>query len=669
MTLSQAINVAHSALTARQADLGVTSRNIANVGKEAYGRKTLLTSTNAIDGSIRINGVARSANDALLEQLLQNTASGAREGALFEGLNEIRNLVGETDQKISISHYFARFSEAIQQFSNSPSNEVRASDAVTRAHNLVDLLNQNADKLEEIRSNADQKINALVKDVNAQLDDLHRLQRIIERGSAAGRDVGDVVDDRERLLLSLSEKIGIRTDRGGNNGLVLLTDSGAVLYDKTPRKLSFETSTAFVAPDAGHDVYLDGQQVTGDGASGIRLRSGELAGLVSLRDKYAVTYQRQLNEVARSLIDIFKETDVRTTAQLAGAMPAPARQGLFINSVQNERAQYNSEGLTAEQFYKAKAVADYLDGATQMSGTAAPPANSGQKGAFVLAAVGAANALPSTANADIGAAIDLVKDKTAFTPASGQAALADAATLRGIAALARFFDGTQVATAGVALNAATRPNAMATSAVVTGFALAAASATAPAATPKSFQTTGNGLINAGDAVLARGAMGAIDGLAKAIKVNPLAKADGQQLRDGGFNTTVTAGPPPVTTNYYKRNVNNAAAFSGHLEKYVEALRAQRDFDPLTEVDDQSILGSFIDNSIAWLDQTRQFADQRVNADAVVVARTAEALSNNTGVNMDEELQKMFQIERSYGASAKLVSTADRLMEQLIGIVR
>ncbi len=73
-------------------------------------------------------------------------------------------------------------------------------------------------------------------------------------------------------------------------------------------------------------MTIDGVPVTG-ATSPMRLSSGRLAGLATLRDESAVTYGNQLDAIAGALIDTFKETGsagAKTglfTAGASGALP------------------------------------------------------------------------------------------------------------------------------------------------------------------------------------------------------------------------------------------------------------------------------------------------------------------------------------------------------------
>ena len=50
-------------------------------------------------------------------------------------------------------------------------------------------------------------------------------------------------------------------------------------------------------------------------------------------------------------------------------------------------------------------------------------------------------------------------------------------------------------------------------------------------------------------------------------------------------------------------------------------------------------------------------------------RTAEALSNATGVNVDMEMSLLLDLEHSYEASARLIKAVDDMLSSLLVAVR
>ncbi len=50
-------------------------------------------------------------------------------------------------------------------------------------------------------------------------------------------------------------------------------------------------------------------------------------------------------------------------------------------------------------------------------------------------------------------------------------------------------------------------------------------------------------------------------------------------------------------------------------------------------------------------------------------RTSAALSNETGVNIDEEMALLLDLEHSYQASARLISAVDDMLSTLLAAVQ
>ena len=50
-------------------------------------------------------------------------------------------------------------------------------------------------------------------------------------------------------------------------------------------------------------------------------------------------------------------------------------------------------------------------------------------------------------------------------------------------------------------------------------------------------------------------------------------------------------------------------------------------------------------------------------------RTAEALSNATGVNVDMEMSLLLDLEHTYAASARLIKAVDDMLSSLLLAVR
>jgi len=150
----------------------------------------------------------------------------------------------------------------------------------------------------------------------------------------------------------------------------------------------------------------------------------------------------------------------------------------------------------------------------------------------------------------------------------------------------------------------------------------------------------------------------IAGIAGSITVNPAfvtsQGGDPNLLRDGGAN-----GADFVV------NTTGASGYSAQLDAYVTAMDADRTFDPLTGVATTASIMEFASNSIGWVENYRSGASNAAENTSAAQARSSAAYSNETGVNLDEELSLLMDIEQSYKAGTKILSAVDEMLQALL----
>ncbi|HWK67462.1 MAG TPA: flagellar hook-associated protein FlgK [Rhizobiaceae bacterium] len=150
------------------------------------------------------------------------------------------------------------------------------------------------------------------------------------------------------------------------------------------------------------------------------------------------------------------------------------------------------------------------------------------------------------------------------------------------------------------------------------------------------------------------------GLAGSIQINaavdPTAGGDVNKLRDGGINGAA-----------YVVNTSGAS-YSALIQKYSENLDKPMTFAPGAGLGENTSVTDFANGAISWLEQTRQQATNAAEAKNALLMQTSQALSNETGVNIDEELSLLLQYEQAYQASARLIKAVDEMLATLLNAV-
>jgi len=322
MSLTASLSNANSSLYVAGDRTSVVSRNIANADKAYYTRKSVEVITMPGSG-VRTSGVTRAEQPVLFRQILSSSSSSAMNGAIVDSLDLLNSTINDVELDSSPAAQINTFLSAMQSYSAQPHSELAANAAVRSARDLANGLNSAAATVQTVRNDADTGIQASVDRVNTLLAQFQGVNDQITKGTLGGTDVTDYLDQRDEILANLSNEVGIRTVMRENNDMAIYTDSGVTLFDRTPRSVLFDRTSNLTPGVPGNAVYIDGVQVTGANAT-MPLQSGRLVGLVQARDDISLSYEAQIDEVARVLVTAFAESD-----QVGGGPDMP---GLFTYS-------------------------------------------------------------------------------------------------------------------------------------------------------------------------------------------------------------------------------------------------------------------------------------------------------------------------------------------------
>lgn len=308
MSLTAALGSARSSLMAAGVQSSVISRNIAGASELGYSRKIAVLD-NFPGNGVYVAAIQRAASAGLFTNVLTATSASSTQSVIYDGLQKIAAAtVDDPELDQSPTAQLNALKQALHQYATAPDNATLAQSAVSAAKDMATSLNQATRTVQSARENADADMAASVANINRLLAQFDTVNTAVVKGTNTGDDVTDYLDQRDAIISKLSQEIGVSVSIRPNGDAALYTDSGVVLYDKAARSVSFAPTNAYTAGTTGNAVFIDGVPVTG-ATSVMPLKSGKIAGLAELRDTATVTYQSQLDEIARGLIDAFREID------------------------------------------------------------------------------------------------------------------------------------------------------------------------------------------------------------------------------------------------------------------------------------------------------------------------------------------------------------------------
>lgn len=478
MSLSATLNTTKNIFSNTALQSTVVSTNIQNASNTDYNKRSVTTTVDIMSGAVILT-TQRAEDKALLKETLNATSANAAQQRVLDGMESLGALLGGTQYSLSPSGYLSSLRDTLQTYSETPGDVTLAQSVVSAAEDVATSLNNIADGVQALRTEADQEIAQAVSTLNDLLAEFEKANSAAKKASATGADPSNAEDKRNALVKKIAEIVGVSTYTRTGNDMVLYTSSGVTLFETTARKVSFAPMAAYDATAVGNGVYIDGVKLeSGSGAS--TSAKGSIQALMQMRDDVLPTVQSQVDEIARGAIQLFAETD-----SLGGKVA-----GLFTT--------------------------------------------------------------------ESGAAV-------------------------------------------------------------------------------SFNTAS-----------------VIPGLAATITVSAAAIANPLRLRDGSI-----AG--------VSSNLTSASGFSSVLQNYLTAFETSVGFDGGAKLATGVTLLDYSTDFVGWIEEYRSDATSAAETTGALSTRATEAYSNDTGVNLDEQLILLLDIEQSYKAASKLLATVDEMLKALLAV--
>lgn len=308
MSLNGALYNAFSGLTATARAASLVSTNLSNATTEGYGRRSLDLTPGVAGGTggVRIVGVTRHANPVLVADRMNSDASFGQSKDLFAFATKMETLVGETGTTGSLTDRVNQFENALLSAASNPSSTQRLEMVATTADKLADQLNSISREIQETRTTADRTIGQQVRTLNDSITRLDEINDAMLTASSSGGNAATLLDERQRVLDSISEIVPLRVVQRDKGQISVFTMNGATLLDGQKQEVGFNRTLTIGAGDTMAGGVLSGLTLNGQpvsmGDNGF-FGGGTLSAQFSIRDDLAVERQAEIDGMARDLIE------------------------------------------------------------------------------------------------------------------------------------------------------------------------------------------------------------------------------------------------------------------------------------------------------------------------------------------------------------------------------
>lgn len=331
MSITSALGSALTGLSATSRQAEILSSNVANATTPGYARREIGLRAAVLAGTgqgVAVTGVTRDVDRQLLgERRLAQAGDGDR--SIRAGfLTLVEQTLGTADSAGSLAARVASLDQAMVAAAARPESEARLATIASSIGSIVNGLASATDDIQEARTSADRQIADQVGTLNSTLAQLDKLNTSLLTFSGAGRDVSALLDERQRLVDTISAIVPVREIPRDMNQMALYTTGGVALLDGKPSVFGF-TPTRFITPEmtqalGGLSGITINDRPYDTAGSSSPILGGTLGALFAVRDDLAVSAQGRLDAVARDLVERFSAPGLDATL-------APGAPGLFTD--------------------------------------------------------------------------------------------------------------------------------------------------------------------------------------------------------------------------------------------------------------------------------------------------------------------------------------------------
>jgi len=363
MGLSQALSTAMSGLRATQASLSLVSSNVANSETPGYVKKTLnqvAGTTGDYGSSVLLNGVNRQLDQYLQSQLRTETSGAVYADTRSTYLANLQSVYGNPDSTGTIEDAYNKFLTAVQGLSTSPDSQSARIGVVNAAQSMAQQLNATSQGIQSLRANAEAGISDSVNTANNALTQIATINKQLQAGGQTDASTAALLDQRDQYITQLAQLMDIRTVSNDQNQVTVFTNSGVQLVGTEAAQLSFNAqgtmtpNTLYNSDPTKSNVGTITVNFPHGGSYDLvstnSIRSGKIAALLELRDNTLVKAQTQIDQFAASMSSALSDKTTAGTAAPASLAPQSGfdldLSGLQSGNVVHVSYKDNTTGVT-----------------------------------------------------------------------------------------------------------------------------------------------------------------------------------------------------------------------------------------------------------------------------------------------------------------------------------
>lgn len=239
--LNGLFNVGQSALNASQAWISVTGSNIANADTEGYTRRYVdqrdagtVTAKPGGEGlGVNAQQVLRYFNSFLESSYVTQSSNSSRWSEQENVMGSVESVFNEAN-RTGVSSALNKFFTAWQDLAQRPGDTASRQSLLSYADNLSDMLGSTADSVKALQSQMDVSIGQGVSRVNELAKSIAALNKQINANTVDGMsNPNALLDQRDQLVREMATYVNVSTVDKGNGDFTVSLSTGQPLVQGT----------------------------------------------------------------------------------------------------------------------------------------------------------------------------------------------------------------------------------------------------------------------------------------------------------------------------------------------------------------------------------------------------------------------------------------------------
>lgn len=263
--VSSMLSIGKKALFSSQSALEVVGNNISNANTEGYSRQSVRFEDgyylNRVPGQLGTGAdaaeVMRSFDEFVEAQYNTKSSEQQRWQKLYESLQQVEMLLNESNSE-GVNSVLNEFWADWQNLADNPDSTSARSALLGHASNLERVIQTADEDMRTLQKRADEQIAQDVDEINGLLQSIADLNKQVAISEVPGKiNANGLRDQRATLVRQLAEKVDIHYIENGSDSVTITTAAGQTLVDNTSCfRLAFEGPQ--VIPDLTDSSAFDG---------------------------------------------------------------------------------------------------------------------------------------------------------------------------------------------------------------------------------------------------------------------------------------------------------------------------------------------------------------------------------------------------------------------------